>query len=99
MNRDDARAAVVDQLQRRGVGGPDGISIIESQTVQKPYGWVFFYNSRRYLESGELVYALVGQGPVVVVADTGEIIELGSAYPSEVAIKQLEDRLRLGRGL
>jgi hypothetical protein len=44
-----------------------------------------------------VVYALVGQGPVVVVADTGEIIELGSAYPSEVAIEQLEDRLQLGK--
>jgi hypothetical protein len=97
MNSDEARAAVIDQLQRRGVGGADGISIIESQTIEKPYGWIFFYNSRRYVESGELVYALVGQGPVVVVADTREIIELGSAYPSEVAIKQLEDRLGLGR--
>ena len=97
MNREEARSAVVEQLHRRGVGGADGIAIIESETIQKPYGWIFFYNSRRYVESGELIYALVGQGPVVVLANTGEIIELGSAYPSDVAIKELEDRLQLSR--
>ncbi len=97
MNRDEARAAVVERLHRRGVGGAEGIAIIDSETIEKFYGWIFFYNSRRYVESGELVYALVGQGPVVVVADTGEIVELGSAYPSEVAITQLEDILQLGK--
>ena len=96
VNHDDARAAVIHQLCRRSVGGPEGIAIIDSETVEKPYGWIFFYNSRRYVESGELVYALVGQGPVVVVAETGEVIELGSAYAADVAIKQLEDRLQLG---
>lgn len=95
MTRDEARAAVVEQVHRRGVGGADGIAIIESETVEKPYGWIFFYNSRRYLESGDLMCSLVGQGPVVVVAATSEIIELGSARPPEVAIKELEDRLHL----
>lgn len=97
MNRDEAKAAVIEQLHGRGVGGADGIAIIESETIEKPYGWIFFYNSRRYVESGDLVYAFAGQGPVVVVADTREVIELGSAYPSQVAIQQLEDRLQLGR--
>lgn len=96
MNRDEARAVVAGQLHRRGVGGADGIAIIDSQTIEKPYGWIFFYNSRRYVESGELAYALVGHGPVVVVAHSGEIVELGSALPSEVAIRQLEDSLQLG---
>ncbi|MEZ4263997.1 MAG: YrhB domain-containing protein [Polyangiaceae bacterium] len=99
MERDDARAAVAAHLRRRGVGGTDGIAIIDSQTIEKPYGWVFYYNSRRYVESGDLVYALVGlvgQGPVVVFAASGEIVELGSAVPAEAAIRQLEDSRQIG---
>jgi hypothetical protein len=96
-SRDEARAAVVEHLRRRGVGGTEGIAFFESATIEKPYGWIFFYNSPRYVETGELMYALVGQGPVVVVAETREVIELGSARPSEVAIQELEDRLQLGR--
>lgn len=95
MNRDEARAAVNEQLRRRGVGGAEGVSIIESWTIEKPYGWIFFYNSRRYVETGELLYSLVGQGPVVVVFDRREIFELGSAYPSDVAIAMLEEQLGL----
>jgi hypothetical protein len=95
MNRDDAKAAVLKQLEQRGVGAPDGVVVIESATIEKPYGWIFFYNSRRYVETGELVHALVGQGPVIVVAATGAIIELGSAIPSAAAIKEAEQRFNL----
>ncbi len=83
------------KLQARGVGGADGVLILESATIEKPYGWVFFYNSRRYIETGDMVHALIGQGPVIVVATTGEIIELGSAIPAAAAISQAESKLGL----
>ena len=91
MDRDQARASVIEQLRRRSVGGEEGVTIIESMTIEKPYGWIFFYNSRRYVETGELAYALIGQGPVIVLCDTGEIIETGSRYPSEVTIRMMEE--------
>jgi len=97
MDRDQARAAVVERLHQRGVGGPEGIEIVDTKTIEKHYGWIFFYNSRRYLESRELVHALVGHGPVVVLADTGEIVELGSAFPAHEAIRQLEESLQLDK--
>jgi hypothetical protein len=91
MQRDEARAAVLDHLLRRGVGGAAGVTILDAKTIGKTYGWAFFYNSRRYVETGEMKHVLVGQGPVVVFADTGEIVELGSAYPAEKAIQLLEE--------
>ena len=39
---------------------------VEEGTIEKPYGWVFFYNSRKYLETGEIRYAIAGNGPVIV---------------------------------
>jgi len=34
--------------------GSDGQNaVVESATLDLPYGWVFFYNSRAYLESGD----------------------------------------------
>jgi hypothetical protein len=33
--------------------------------------WIFFYNTRVYLETGSMVHALVGNGPVLVEKATG----------------------------
>lgn len=96
MNLDEAQAAVLEALERRGVGGLDGIAITSAK--EKPYGWVFLYNSRRYVETGELIYSLVGGGPVVVVAATRQVHELGSARPAEVEVHALEERLQLHPG-
>jgi len=41
-------------------------------------GWVFYYQSRAYVETGSINEMLVGHGPVVV-ADDGRIIE-GSSF-------------------
>lgn len=92
MECEEAKALVLQRLRERGVGGPDGVAIIESCTVEKSYGWIFFYNSLRYVQTGELIYSLVGQGPVIVIAESREIIELGSALPPEVAIRVTEEQ-------
>ena len=31
----------------------EDVIIDESQTIEEPFGWVYFYNSRRYLETGD----------------------------------------------
>ena len=41
------------------------------------HGWVFHYQARAYMETGEFSSMLVGHGPVVI-RDDGEIIEGGS---------------------
>lgn len=39
--------------------------------ICKRYGWVLFYNSRRYIETGDFLDSLFGNGPVVVMHDGG----------------------------
>jgi hypothetical protein len=95
ITRDEAIERVLAALRARAVGGADGVVILESKTIEKPYGWAFFYNSRKFIETGELLYCLVGGGPVVVLADTGAIHELGSARPPLEEIAKLEQRLGL----
>jgi hypothetical protein len=49
---------------------------------------VFCFQSREYLETGEFSAQLAGNSPFLVDKDTGEIHELGTAYPIE---KYLQD--------
>jgi hypothetical protein len=64
--------------------------LLDERTQEKPYGWVFFFNTRRFVESRDLVFALGGNGPVVVERETGRITLLGSARPPEKEIAELE---------
>jgi hypothetical protein len=59
-------------------------------TLTKPYGWIFFYNSRRYIETRDIFQSAVGGGPVVILADTGEVVSLGTARRPEEEIALFE---------
>ena len=41
--------------------------ILDAHTIAKPYGWVFFYNSKKFVESGDFLDSTVGNGPMVVL--------------------------------
>lgn len=56
-------ASTVDQLEKR-IGMP--LMIDEAATRDEGWCWVFFYNSRAYLESDNSSEALAGNGPIVV---------------------------------
>ena len=68
-----------------------GVAINHRHTITKPYGWIFFYNSRTYLETGNVLAMLAGNGPVVVLSSSGEVVMLGTARPTEAEISAFED--------
>ena len=81
---------------------PFDLIIIDDRTVEKPYGWIFFWNSRghhyRAQSSSRDVnaarYAFTG-GPIVVVRETGELRSLGGE-PFPISLVRYEER-RFGR--
>lgn len=86
----EARAKVEGLLQEWARNVDGGLVVIDHLTITKPYGWVFFYNSRRYVETGDIFESVAGNGPVVILADTGEAVVLGSARRPEEEIAVLE---------
>jgi len=77
-------------LSQRSHSVDGGVAIIKDKTIQKPYGWIFFYNSRRYLETGSPLEALGGNGPVVVESASGRVHALSSAHSTAAAIAEFE---------
>jgi hypothetical protein len=47
------------------------VVIVDSMTVERDFGWVFFYNSREFLETGDSRKALYGNLPILVNRHTG----------------------------
>ncbi|MEM0963600.1 MAG: YrhB domain-containing protein [Bacteroidota bacterium] len=58
-----------------------GVALDERHTIERPFGWVFFYDSVTGLETGDLKDRLVGNAPLIVDRRTGELHVTGTAHP------------------
>jgi CHASE2 domain-containing sensor protein len=65
-------------------------SLQEALTIEKAFGWVFFYNSAKYLETGDDRYALIGNSPLIVDRRDGSLHVTGSAQPIDFYITEYE---------
>jgi len=76
----------IEQLQRE-----NGIELelLEGETIERSFGWIFFYQSKCYLQSGCLSDALAGYAPIVVARADGRIHVTGTARPLEYYLEEL----------
>jgi len=71
----------------------DPFMIVEADTIERPFGWVFFYNSKKFIETGLLKYRLAGNGPVIVNKTTRTVEFYGTNKPVEELIKGYEQEI------
>jgi hypothetical protein len=90
MNKDRARQIAAAYIGE-GRPTPDGITpvIVDTETQERNFGWFFFYDSKEHVETGDLLYALAGNAPVVVMRD-GTIRTTGSARPLSEYLTEIE---------
>ena len=56
-------------------------------------GWVFAWNSQRYVETGDFMTALMGNAPLVVLRDSGEVHLLPTGVDTEEGLRRLHTDL------
>jgi hypothetical protein len=67
--------------------------VLESQTIDKPYGWVFFYEARAFVESGNVLEAFAGNAPLIFNRTSGEYHVTGTARLIDDYIAEYERTL------
>ena len=87
LSRQQAKALVQARLDM--FGDEPTLVIVDEHTIERPWGWVFFYSAA----NGEL---LAGNAPYMVNGISGELIETGTAEPMEAYIARYEKRLASG---
>jgi len=92
LTREEAQRLVEVQLARVAVDAGDCI-VLERSTIERPFGWVFFYNSREFVETGNASAALAGNAPYIVNRFTGAIVATGSARAVEYHLSVYEASL------
>jgi hypothetical protein len=65
--------------------------LVREATLARPYGWVFFWQSSAALRNPEdFSLQLAGNAPFIVFRDSLELKVLGTAYPVEDFLQELE---------
>ncbi|TVZ40861.1 immunity protein 35 of polymorphic toxin system [Alteromonadaceae bacterium 2753L.S.0a.02] len=68
----------------------DRYIVVDESTISKDWGWVFFYTSEKWHTTRELRYAVVGNAPLIVEKDSGNLFVTGTAMPIENYIQRYE---------
>ncbi|WP_400190999.1 YrhB domain-containing protein [Hymenobacter sp. B81] len=83
---EEARAIAqgkIDGLNANPNNDPDVVTdcvLVDEKTISKPYGWVFFYNSKCFLETEDISVAMAGNAPFIVNKYDGAVTVTGTAY-------------------
>ena len=95
MNVIEAKALVEKKLERlhQETDQPK-CAILNEETIETAFGWVFFYQSTRYIETGHFADQLAGNAPFIVNRFSSAIIETGTANEIEYYIKEYERGLQ-----
>ncbi len=88
-----ARILVEAELNRLNQGNPDvEFAIMDDRTLEHDFGWVFFWNSKEFVETGEIHYALLGNAPFIVDKEDGTLHVTGTGRPTEEYIREYEEK-------
>jgi hypothetical protein len=66
--------------------------VLLNERIDKEDYWVFFYNSAKFIETGDFSFALAGNAPFIVDKYECKIYETGTAYPIEYYMQIFEDK-------
>jgi ribosomal protein L7/L12 len=86
MNIDEARRRV----EKEVLSSKSDCALVEANTLEYPHCFVFIYQSKKYIETGDFHSMLVGHGPVLVARSDGSVFETGSAFPVEHYVETLK---------
>lgn len=96
MNHAEARAIALEHFYTSYYGRTFDLEgkahefeIVDQFTTKKSYGWTFTINTKKFVETGDLIHCLAGNGPVVVLI-SGEVFVLTAAVPAEQALTEFE---------
>jgi hypothetical protein len=84
---EEARSLAEKYLPERPMASLAEVVILDEHTIETDFGWVFFWNSKKYMETGEFQYALAGNAPLIVDRRDGSVHLTSTAYPVEEIIE------------
>ena len=94
MDKKEAQSLIEKDLEDNAdPNNPIECVILENETIERDWGWVFFYQSKEFIKSNDYRDMLADNAPYIVNRHSGEIRLTGTTYPIEHYIQEYERKL------
>jgi len=90
LTKTEARQKALSYLRSREAVAGFELVLLDDWTLERAFGWVFFYDSKRHVETGDFRDAIVGNAPIVITKIDGQVHETGTAFPIEHYLSKFE---------
>lgn len=81
----EARALAIEEINRIQTSTGIDLTLVDADTVEFDGGWVFYWDSTAYLQTGDFGMAIGGNAPFVIFKD-GAMRQAPTAYAKPEAI-------------
>jgi hypothetical protein len=95
IDRDEARKIALDFIAPKSNAKAPERVLLDDKTIERPFGWVFFYEARKFLDSHNIVDKLIGNSPFIVDRKDGSVHVMGTRRPIEFYLDAYENTGKL----
>jgi hypothetical protein len=92
ITKPEATHLAADHVKALNAGCSEEFALAADQTLERDQCYVFFYNTKRFLETHDDRYRLAGNGPILVSKLDGYLQAYGSSRPVEALVSEFERR-------
>lgn len=85
---------IEEYLRNKSLRSVNTFVLLHDNIREFEYGWVFFYQNKTYLETGNILDLLGGNSPLIVNKYDGEITATGTAHKVDYYIKEYVKRMK-----
>jgi Immunity protein 35 len=96
----DARKIALDHINanyQKPIIDEDEIAIVDDLVIEKEWGWIFIYQSKRWISNRNRSYKILGLCPIVVEKLDGNLRYLDEGNSAEECIQKYENRRGLNQ--
>lgn len=83
MTQDEAQRIAAAYVASESEAAGVDLVLLEERTVEKAFGWVFFYDTKEFLRTGDDFVRAVGNAPFIVDRSSGKVAVAGTGRPIE----------------
>ena len=87
---EEARAIVESFLPELPDEDTGKLRLIDEATIERDFGWVFFWNTTAFLDEGDDFARLGGNAPIIIDWRDGSLHLTGTGEPTEQYIQNYE---------
>lgn len=83
INLEKATGIVQRELAEHGASAGLELALLNEYTLEFDYGWLFFYNSKAYVDARDDQYLIGGNAPIIVDKYSGRVVVTGTRQSEE----------------